>query len=173
MSEGHTERSMLDLLHRRYGTIPRNFPPRYILADHVRQDANWANRTADCIVQDTWTGCSEKRFSNLHLAYPIHGFEVKTSRSDWLTELRDPEKAQAFIPFVHYWWLVVPDKSLVKLDELPNGWGLLAIRGRGLGQIVAPSLNKSIQTMPHGMRVGLMRSVIKTQQPTHKKGIEQ
>lgn len=157
---------MLDLLHRRYGTVPRNFPPRYVLADHVRNDANFATRTADCIVQDTWAGGLS--YDQKHLHYPIHGFEVKVSRSDWLAELRDPEKAQAFIPYVHYWWLVVPDKDLVRLDELPTNWGLLAKRGRGLGAIVPAIRNDKVLPMPNGMRVGLMRSIIKTPQPIRK-----
>lgn len=157
---------MLELLGRRYGTVPQGFPPRYIHAHHVRNDANWASRTADMMIQDTWAGGS--RWGDQSRIYPLHGFEVKVSRADWLAELRHPEKSEAFIPYLNYWWLVVPDKSLVAVDELPIGWGLLARRGRGLGCVVEAVRNLKVEPMPIGMRVGLMRSITKTVQPCRK-----
>ena len=160
---GNTEASMLLLLHKRYGTVMRNYPPRYVLANHVRDDANRAGRVADFIAQDTHGG-GYGRGNNLH-RYPLHGHEVKISRADWLAELRDPTKAEAFRPYMHYWWLVVPDKSIVKPGELPEGWGLLTIRGNGLAQVIEAPLNSDIQYMPTGMRVAMFRSVLKTPQP--------
>lgn len=159
-----TEREMLDLLHKRHQKIPRGFPPRYILAEHVRDDANSAKRIADFMVQDTWRG-GDAPYGMPHRQYPIHGFEVKISRKDWLTELRQPDKALAFIPYVHYWWLVIADQSMVVLDELPAGWGLLVPRGRGLGAVVPAIRNENTLPMPPGMRVGLARSITKTKQP--------
>lgn len=159
----HTEASMLTLLHKRYGTVKQNYPPRFVLANHVRDDANRARRTADFIAQDTHGG-GYRSGNNLH-RYPLHGHEVKVSRADWLSELRDPDKAEAFRPYMHYWWLVVPDKNIVKPGELPVGWGLLAMRGNNLAQVVEAPLNLDIQHMPTGMRVAMFRSVIKTPQP--------
>lgn len=52
------------------------------------------------------------------------GHEVKASRSDWLTELSKPGKADAWADQCHEWWLVtVP--GVVKDGELPDGWGLM------------------------------------------------
>lgn len=56
----------------------------------------------------------------------LHGFEIKSSRSDWLRELKKPEKAEAIFGFCDFWWLVVTDRAMVKEDELPAPWGLLA-----------------------------------------------
>jgi hypothetical protein len=62
----------------------------------------------------------------------LHGFEIKVSRSDWLRELRRPEKADAFVERCDYWWLAVSEKEIVKPGELPDGWGLLFMHGKTL-----------------------------------------
>lgn len=52
------------------------------------------------------------------------GHEVKASRADWLSELAKPGKADAWADQCHQWWIVAAP-GVVKLDELPNGWGLM------------------------------------------------
>lgn len=159
----HTEASMLAALRERYGTVMPGYPARYILANHVRDDANRAKRTADFIAQDSHAGGWKKRNSGTD--FPMHGHEVKVSRADWLTELRDPDKAEAFRPYMNFWWLVVPDKNIVKDGELPEGWGLMVMRKSGLFAVVTAPENLNPLPMPHGMRVALMRSVLRTDQP--------
>lgn len=71
----------------------------------------------------------------------VHGFEFKVSRADWLRELKDPGKAEEVFGYCDHWWLVVGDRSIVKANELPQPWGLIAPRGDGLAIITqAPSL---------------------------------
>jgi hypothetical protein len=116
-----TERRMLDLLHLRYSQTNPGNGPRYACAEHVKNAAGfYARRCADFIAVDCWrTGGIE-----------LHGHEVKVSRSDWLHELKDPTKADAFKQYMHRWWLVVPDAKIVKPGELPEGWGLLVVGKR-------------------------------------------
>ena len=119
-----TEADMLSLLTERYSKEYGN-GGRYVVARHVRSHAGFeAKRTADFVAMDTWPS---SRFA-------IHGHEVKVSRSDWLHELKQPEKAAEFVPYMDYWWLVVSDAAIVREDELPDGWGLMAVRG---GKLVA------------------------------------
>jgi hypothetical protein len=112
-----TERFMLDALHRRYGQYHGN-GPRFVVAEHVKSGGAFdAKRTADLIAVDMWkTG-----------RYEVHGHEVKTSRSDWLRELKQPEKAAEFAPYVNRWWIVVADRRIVREGELAPGWGLLVL----------------------------------------------
>src|SRR3546814_14292373 len=122
-----TERDMLDLIHKRYSFMVGN-GPRYIVAEHVRNQGGFGGydtplRTVDALAVDLWP-------SSGHL---IHGFEVKVSRGDWLTALRDPEKAEAFKPYCDCWWLVVSDPEIVR-DDLPEGWGVMAEVGKGRGE---------------------------------------
>lgn len=119
----HTEASMIQLLHRRYGTRSQGNGNRYVAMSHVRNDAGFdAQRTADYMALDLWPS----------KGLILHGHEVKISRSDWLTELKDPEKSGAFIPHVDYWWLVIADRNMVKPGELPKEWGMMAPGTDGL-----------------------------------------
>lgn len=112
-----TEGVMLEALHRRY-SFSSFGARRYAVADHVGNKPFGPQRVADFIAMDTWRSGD----------FALQGHEVKISRSDWLTELRDPDKAAEFIPYMHYWWLVVPTASIVRPAELPEQWGLLVLR---------------------------------------------
>lgn len=161
-----TERMMLDLIHTRYSAVNPGNGPRYIVAEHVRNQAGFGGydrdqykatgrvttlRTADALVVDLWPSTG-----NL-----LHGFEVKVSRSDWLHELKDPHKAEAFKPYCDHWWLVVPDAAIAH-DGIPEGWGLLAVGSDGRLRVRrrAPRLDR--EPMPWGMTVSLLRAVAKT-----------
>lgn len=50
--------------------------------------------------------------------------ELKTSRSDWLRELDDPGKADAWWPYSSRFWVVAPPK-MIRPEEMPPGWGLM------------------------------------------------
>lgn len=62
----------------------------------------------------------------------IHGFEVKTSRSDWLREVKDVSKADHFIEQCDRWWLVTGDISIAKPAEIPDAWGWMSATKTGL-----------------------------------------
>lgn len=114
-SEKWTERSILDLLHRRYSQTNPGNGPRYVCAEHVRSAAGFdARRTCDFMALDLWPSAG----------LVLHGHEVKVSRSDWLRELRDPSKAEEFTQHCDYWWIVAP-RGVVKPGELPDRWGLI------------------------------------------------
>lgn len=69
----------------------------------------------------------------------IHGFEIKAHRSDWLRELKNPEKAEAVFKYCDRWWIVA-EKGVVKSGELPPTWGLIE-HDNGLRQhTAAPKL---------------------------------
>lgn len=145
-----TEADMLDLLTARYG--PQQGVFRYVVARHVRSHAGFdARRTADFVALDTWPSSG----------FPIHGHEVKVSRSDWLHELKQPEKAAEFLPFMDFWWLVVSDASIVREDELPEGWGLMAVRGDKLVAVRQAPKRKTLP-MTETRIAAFMRAAVKT-----------
>lgn len=148
-----TERDVLDCLRARYSQRYGN-GYRWAYAEHVKSETGFAIggrlRIADAIAMDCWTSSGME----------LHGHEVKVSRSDWLTELRDPDKAEAFRPCMNRWWLVVPDLAIVR-DDLPDGWGLmLATRGTTVIKRRAPLGDP--EPMPRGMLAGLLRATAKT-----------
>lgn len=147
-----TERVLLDALHARL-EVQRGTGDgralRHIVAEHVRSDPTWGGSIADAISVDTW--------GSGHFA--LSGYEVKISRSDWLRELRDPGKAEAWRAHCRHWWLVAtPD---VVRDDLPVGWGLLERRGSMLRRVVdAPALDPLPLTPRH--LAGLARAIQQT-----------
>jgi len=149
-----TERQMLDLLLRRYHQAYGN-GQRWAVAEHVRSAAGFdAQRTADFVAMDLWPS----------KGLALHGHEVKVSRSDWLTELKNPDKAEAFRPFMDYWWLVVSEAGIVRPEELPNGWGLMvaASSGGSLRVVVPAPRSVRPEPLPKTMLAALLRSTAKT-----------
>ncbi|MET4143888.1 hypothetical protein [Arthrobacter sp. UYCo732] len=123
-----TERDMLDLLLDRYTAIRRGtISDRWVRAEHVKSSLGYSegDRIADFVAGDKHGGNS---FGD---KLALHGHEVKVLRADWLSELRDPAKADAIKRHMHHWWLVVPDANIVKPGELPEDWGLLVPGANG------------------------------------------
>lgn len=88
------------------------------------------SRNADLVVMDLYPS----------RGLELHGFELKVSRGDWQRELKDPLKAAAVAQYVDRWWIVAGDKSIVKVDELPAGWGLMVpTKTRDALRVVKPA----------------------------------
>lgn len=86
---------------------------------------------------------------------------MKVSRADWLTELRNPDKAEAWVRYCHYFWLVAGSKDIIK-DDLPEDWGLLVPHGRSLRVVKLPQ-RRFPEVMPQSVLVSLARGVQKTE----------
>lgn len=149
-AERWTEARLIELLLQRYHHRYGGNGERWARATHVRSHAGFdARRTADFIAMDLWPS----------KGLALHGHEIKTSRSDWLCELRCPEKADEFFPYMDYWWLVVPDARIVR-DDLPESWGLLVATKDGKGLRAAKAApRREAQPLPRTMLASLLRSV--------------
>lgn len=158
----HTERSLLDMLHKRYGADTGN-GPRFVVAEHVRSAAGFGDtyspstgyqglRTCDAMALDLWPSGGLR----------LHGFEIKCSRTDWKRELSDPAKAETFKQYCDHWWLVVADSSIVRGVELPDSWGLLVAGRTALRVGVrAPRLSSPLP-LPRSLLACLLRSATGT-----------
>lgn len=107
-----------DLLAKRYA------PPSWAFLPQVRNGTGYERSTtryADGLAMSLWPSRGME----------IHGFEIKVSRSDWISELRNPEKAEYFVKLCDRWWIVAP-KGVVLPGELPATWGHMVPRGRRL-----------------------------------------
>lgn len=169
-----TEADLLDLVRKRYTPRPKpGYPPRYTVLTHVQPPSSYAarkhTRIADAIVldrnstfpprpiadgPDQWGRVAHSDYERGYNA--VHGFEVKVSRSDWLRELADPSKAEAWKQFCQHWWLVAP-RDVVKPGELPEGWGHLAPSGAIL-RAVEPAPLLQPRDMPSAVVVALLRA---------------
>lgn len=174
-----TEREMLGRLNVRYATVTRNGSwcgRKFTRAEHVPAGLSFQRRTiADYVavamhadtgtygmVLDEGTGKQHYRASH-HVPPPVfHGHEVKVSRSDWLAELRQPDKAEGFKPYMHGWWLVVSDKTIVR-DDLPEGWGLMVGHGRSVRVLVPAPIVEHPEPMSSGMQGAILRATMTTE----------
>lgn len=146
-----TEADVIDALERRYSATAGN-GRRYATAYGVRSRAGFdARRTADFIAMDLWPSGGLR----------LHGHEVKVSRSDWLRELKAPEKAAEFIPYMNCWWLTVSDSRIVRPGELPDDWGLMVMRGAEL-VISKPAPKRDAKPLTVSRLAALLRAVAQT-----------
>lgn len=92
-------------------------------------DGTGANqrRWADAVAMNLWPS----------RGLALHGFEIKVSRSDWRSELKNPAKAEPVSQYCDYWWIVAP-AGIVPKEELPDTWGLFEVVQTGkLKQVVS------------------------------------
>lgn len=147
----HTEASVIDALQRRYGAVWGN-GQRYACAAQVRSHAGFdVRRTADFVAMDLWPSSG----------LTLHGHEVKVSRSDWLRELKAPEKAAEFIPYMNCWWIVASDPRIVRPGELPDDWGLMVMRGIEVS-VKKRAPKRDAKPMPPSRLAALLRAVSQT-----------
>jgi hypothetical protein len=99
------------------------------------------------------------------------GIEVKVSRSDWLRELKDAAKSEAIQRFCAYWWIATPP-GIVKVEELPQTWGLIEV-GEG-GKCKRVKAAPELQPEPPSVSfvASVMRSLDANQAAAFNRGRE-
>lgn len=94
----------------------------WALLRHVPDQTGYGKkRTADAIAMNLWPS----------RGLAIHGFEIKVDRRDWLSELHNPEKAEAIARYCDYWWVIISDEGVALVEEIPETWGLQVVTGSG------------------------------------------
>lgn len=122
-------------------------PPRHAFMTQVPNGTgDRKSRTADAIAVGCWSGGD---------GISISGFEIKVSRSDWLSEIQKPQKAEAFTRYCHRWYVVAP-KGVVKTDEMPASWGLMHPTKAGLRIASAADLTEP-EPIPTSMLAAMLR----------------
>lgn len=168
MPESVTERDMLRLLRARYNRRSPSGYPRYVYAEHVAHYGSTSE--ADAIVLDGQEVPQleltvEERYNRTAprgIPDPnVHGFEVKISRGDWLREYRtEGAKSWAWRQWYSHWWIVVPDANIVKMEELPEDWGLLV--GTRRLRTVRQATRVEHELLPHRVHTTIARHALKT-----------
>jgi hypothetical protein len=107
-----------------------------------------ARRWADAIAMGLWPS----------RGLALQGFEIKVSRGDWLSEMRQPAKAEAIAQYCRYWWMVTPP-GIIKDGELPETWGHYEVQPNGLRIVkVAPALEDPAPISPAFLAALLRRA---------------
>lgn len=103
---------------------------------HVETEVTLAGRRLDVVAFNLWGARS----------YRTVGFEIKVSRGDWMRELADFRKQDEWLAVVDEFFIVAPG-GLVKPEELPQGWGLLELRGSRMFVKAHPAVRRGV-TLP-------------------------
>jgi hypothetical protein len=107
-------------------------------------------RYADAVAMNLWPS----------KGLTLHGFEIKVSRSDFLSELRDPGKSNEIKRYCDYWWLVIPSEDVIELGGVPDDWGVLCADNGSLKVIKrAPRLTP--EPLSRGIVASLLRNASK------------
>lgn len=127
-----TEKDLFGLLKKRYPA-----PSWACIPQVANGTGSIARRWADAVALCCWPS----------MGMELHGFEMKTHRSDWLRELEDGSKSQEVWQFCDRWWVLAATKDIVGPGELPKTWGLLVPRGGKLyAEVAAPELQPKALT---------------------------
>jgi len=118
--------SSTDLKMRIRGKYPH---PAWVVLEELRDGTGFVSqgREADAVAFGTWPS----------RGFQIIGFECKSQRSDWLNELKNPEKMESIGQFCDEWWIVASE-AVAKLEEMPKAWGWLVPSGAGL-KVIKPA----------------------------------
>lgn len=103
-------------------------------------------RSADAVAMNTWPS----------RGLAMHGIEIKVSRSDFLSELKQPAKAEVIAKYCDYWWLCSP-KEIVRDGELPETWGHLIPFNGGL-KIAKAAVKKEAAPLTRLFVASLLRN---------------
>ena len=120
--------------------------PGYLLFEEVKRSSGYIKpeRFADALAVSLFP-------SN---GISLTGFEIKTARTDLLTELRDLSKSEAIKQFCDYWILVVPGEVgtegiLAGKVQPPDDWGIWKwYAGLGVGSFVVERNPKQLYPKP-------------------------
>lgn len=111
-------------------------PPDYAMLTEVPNGTGGhKTRSADALVMSLWPS----------RGLTLVGIEIKVSRSDWLTELKDPSKADAICRYCDRWFIAAGDANIVRDGELPDTWGLLVPKN---GKMVVKRQGPTLEPVP-------------------------
>jgi hypothetical protein len=89
--------------------------------------------------------------------FELTGFEFKCARGDWLSELKNPHKAERIARYCDR-WCVFATPGVVKEAELPSGWGLWELGANGaIRRRVVPTLREP-EPMPRAFLASFLRA---------------
>jgi hypothetical protein len=127
-------------------------PDQYALMAEVSDKAGHSrSRSADFVAVSLWPS----------RGLGITGFELKSSRSDWLSELKNPGKAENIFQYCDYFYLLTDGEGIAKMEEIPPTWGWINIKGGKTFVLKEAPFQTCAPVTRHFMAAMLKRAVCK------------
>lgn len=158
-----TSQDIIKALKRRYKNDSRQ-TPRYVIAEEVRLGLGFAYmqagnvaRRLDCIVLDTYSDLA------------VIGFEIKVSRSDFLADLKLPEKHDQALRTVDKFFWICPEK-LIQPHEIPPGMGLMWVSTKKVIRVKVASdwFSREKATISRTFAFSIMRRLYQRNEFNHE-----
>lgn len=122
--------------------------PEWAIAFEVADSTGIASGYADAIAMSMYPS----------RGLEIHGFEIKVSRRDLATEIKNPDKAEKFAAYCDKWWLVAPKDLASKAAlEGPAAWGVIAAYESGLMRVIKPAQKTPARALERPFVAALFR----------------
>lgn len=104
----------------------------YVLMSEVSDTAGASrNRSLDYMAVSLWPS----------RGLSVIGIEVKSHRSDWLREMKNPLKQENHFQYCDYFYLLTDNEGVAKLEEIPETWGWFVVKNDKIYQMkAAPKL---------------------------------
>lgn len=122
-----------------HSLLRKKFPEKeYALLKEV-SDASGFNRraSADFIFMNLWPS----------RGLTLNAIEVKAHRSDWLSELKKPDKAERIGKYCDLFWLLTTNSGVAKIEEIPATWGWMNI-DKGKLKILKSPTKRDVEPQP-------------------------
>lgn len=159
-----TAEEILDILENHYSKPVGRRPSPWAFLREVRlgtgkyRRAKWKNQPKsirqriDAWVYNTWPSCRE-----------AIAFEIKTSRADYLREIRNPEKRRAAMEVSNRYFLVTPFwKINIHPDEIPEDCGWITVDGDQM-HIIKEAPYRELGDLPGHFVNSLIRRIAKSE----------
>lgn len=152
------------LIRERYNSVKSQIKTaRWVVLSEVRTNTGYKSKLSDgepfiekfidMMAFDCWPSEGLTRVA----------FEIKTSRSDFLDELKRPEKRWLAMMYSHKFYYVAP-KGVVEPPELPRGCGLVEVLekdGKLKLYIAWPAPRREASPLPDSFIASLLRNAYK------------
>lgn len=120
----------------------------YLTLLEAPQDSMRQGRKLDAVVVSLWNS----------RGHQLDGVEVKVSVADFRRELKAPGKADWWVRHVHRFWIACPADIVPKIrDDVPAGWGLLAVSGDRSREVIKAKRRDKPTPFTWNEVIGLLR----------------
>lgn len=133
-------------IRKRHDSPPSRMPEYLVL-----EEFDLGGRRVDALVVRLWST----------RGFEVHVYEVKVARSDFVLELKRPEKRQLGMDCSTYFWFATP-VGLMRPEEVPEGCGLVEFGvqrgrqgGRYMANVIVEAPKRRIERVPPRLVQGM------------------
>jgi hypothetical protein len=103
----------------------------------------------------------------------VTGIEEKSNRSDWLRELKNPQKQENHFKYCDYFYLLTDKEGVAKLEEIPETWGWYHINDKSILKTMKQAPKLPSQPVERSLLCAMLRRAADKTGFTHKDVIEE